>query len=771
MAEHPSRGPFHGDLSFTDGNTREQLPAPLREALAHALGAPRELPTLQDPDAAAVLPLALDREGALCVPGDLRETRAWAASLLPRPAALLALTRVARTLHALHTRGVVHGDLHPAMIRVDARGAVGLLVPAHTPAPGALLRARLHPGGEDPACVGFAAPEVIAGTGCSPASDVYALAAVAYLTLAGSPPLGQVSLYPHAGTPDGNIANLLEAALHQSPAQRPPLEHLAHELTRYAAALAAGAQTSPDPYRAPPPPPDGPRPPELSPGLVFVLLVGGLCAFLGAVLLVSAGWGVVGELGRVAMLAALTAVSLGAGQLASSRGLATGAAVARALAGLFGTVATGYAFYLLNEPGRLGLLAGLCLLSLASGALASARGAPQAGLALLALGSQLGWAVGAQAIHLGHVGDRRGVLSAVAAAVSVITYALALHRRSFLLGVLGALDLGMFLGFFGVWLDRGTALGLAMYALAGSALYLLFARAATSKADSTPALPYAGGVIVCALVSALAGLHVMAERWVTHGVAGAAWPYAVALAAVVGSLVAGPGGGAARFVALATLTLAPTVESLVRDELGFALAALVLGLVMLLAAALAPSLRERGEARTELLFLGLAGALGAPAMRALHALDRVGREGDARSEGAWITLAAASLSLLLISYALTGRVKRAQHRLLEVMGLGALFAVLTLRVLGDTQELFAAAVTLGGAAVATALGAFTRRAAVLAVGATALGVNLWVQYFARLAGVLPLSVRLVGFGVGLLLGGVIYEQTLRRRMAALKDWD
>ncbi|MFO0627675.1 MAG: hypothetical protein U0325_18850 [Polyangiales bacterium] len=155
---------------------------------------------------------------------------------------------------------------------------------------------------------------------------------------------------------------------------------------------------------------DGPsaRAPELSPGLVFVLIVGGLCAFLGAVLLVSAGWGVVGELGRVAMLAALTGVSLGAGQLAASRGLSTGAAVARALAGLFGTVATGYAFYLLDEAGRLGLLTGLCALALAGGAVASSRGAPQAGLALLALGSQLGWAVGAQAIHMGHADDRRG---------------------------------------------------------------------------------------------------------------------------------------------------------------------------------------------------------------------------------------------------------------------------------------------------------------------------------------------------------------------------
>jgi hypothetical protein len=37
--------------------------------------------------------------------------------------------------------------------------------------------------------------------------------------------------------------------------------------------------------------------------------------------------------------------------------------------------------------------------------------------------------------------------------------------------------------------------------------------------------------------------------------------------------------------------------------------------------------------------------------------------------------------------------------------------------------------------------------------------------------VLPLSVRLVGFGVGLLLGGVTYEQSLRHRATALRTWE
>jgi hypothetical protein len=49
-------------------------------------------------------------------------------------------------------------------------------------------------------------------------------------------------------------------------------------------------------------------------------------------------------------------------------------------------------------------------------------------------------------------------------------------------------------------------------------------------------------------------------------------------------------------------------------------------------------------------------------------------------------------------------------------------------------------------------------------------VNLWVQYFVRLEEVLPLSVRLVGFGVGLLVGGVLYEQEVRHRLSKPKDW-
>ena len=53
---------------------------------------------------------------------------------------------------------------------------------------------------------------------------------------------------------------------------------------------------------------------------------------------------------------------------------------------------------------------------------------------------------------------------------------------------------------------------------------------------------------------------------------------------------------------------------------------------------------------------------------------------------------------------------------------------------------------------------------------TALVVDGWIQYFERLAGMFPVSVRLVGFGVGLLVGGVLYEQQVRHRLSRLRDW-
>lgn len=773
MSATPPRGPHGGPLCPSEGGSVEPLSPELCQALLASQGAPRALPVELDPAAARLIAYDLDASVGARFHAPAHELRPWEPATLPRPATLAALAAVGRSLAALHARGVAHGDLRPDTLRLDATGAPALLVASRESRPGAAMRARLHPGGEDPASLGFAPPEVLAGVEATPASDVYALAALVYAATTGYAPVGQLNLRPYATDADGALAQRLEAALNQSPRLRPPMAALIDALAF--AATASAATGAARPYRDPaqfgfdPSAPQAVRA-EISPVLMLVLIVGGMCAFLGAVLLVVAGWDVVGEYGRVALLAGLTALSLGAGQLASSRGLSTGAAVARALAGLFGVVAVGYSFYLLNEPGRLGLLLGLCALSFAGGALARRRRAPVAGSALLTLGSQLGWAVGAQAIHMTRPSDALGATCVVAGAVSAVTYGLAVRERSLAIGLLGALDLVVFCGTLGSWLDRGTVFGAATYALACAAGALLLARLATALGGRDAASPYAGGAAVAGALSVLAALALLNREWVDHGYAAAAWPYLVAVLALAGSRLAPPAGGSARFVALGTLAAVPTLQAMIRDELGFTVVAVAGGFAFILASVFASALRERNEARTELIFAGLVGVAAAPDLRVLHAIESLGRQGDPSAFGAWITMAAASLGLLSLSYTLTGRVRRGQHRALEIVGLGQLFALLTLRVLADTRDPLPAAAALGGAALATALGAGTRRLWVMLLGATTLGVHAWIQYFARLEGVFPLSVRLVGFGVGLLLGGVIYEQKLRGRLAALREW-
>lgn len=774
MSQRLHRGPHGGALSPAEHGCVESLAPELLEALLAAQGAPRAMQLPLDEGAATVVPFTFEPAVGARFDGPLHTLHPFTPAARSRAASLDALTRVANALNHLHARGIVHGDLRPASIVVDEGGAPTLLVPTAASAPGALLRARLHPGGEDPAAAGFVSPEVLAGVEATPASDVYSLAALTYAALTGFTPVGQVNLRPFAPTPAGALAACVESALNQSPAMRPATAALAGALS--AAATAATSHAAPpQPYRAASQgAPDLSAlqrdPSGLSPLLMLVLVVGGLCAFLGAVLLVVAGWDVVGQLGRVALLAGLSALALGAGQLAASRRLTTGALVARALAALFGVVAVGYSFYLLNEPGRLGLLIGLCALSCAGGALAMRRSAPFAGGALLTLGSQLVWAIGAQWIHMRHPTDRLGAVCALAAVVSVGTYGLAIYRRSLALGALGALNLAVFLGTFGSWLDRGTVFGSTAFSLVCAAVALAFARLATALGGGDSASPYAGGAVVAAGVSVLTSLSVLSQHWITHGVQAAAWPYLVVALGALASLLAPPAGSGARAVALATLALAPTCEALVRDEPGFAVVAVVVGLALLIACVRLPALQSKGEARTELIFAALVGVMASPDLRVLHAIDRLGREGDLSRMG-WITMGVASLALVGLSYALTGRVRREQHRLLELAALGQLFALLTLRVLADDRELAPAVAALGGAALTTALGALTRRAWVMLLGAAALGVNVWIQYFVRLAEALPLSVRLVGFGVALLLSGVIYEQKLRHQLAALREWD
>jgi len=116
------------------------------------------------------------------------------------------VSQAGRALQAVHDAGVVHRDVKPANLVVDPDGQVvlvdfGLALAATVPG----LTSPEEVVGTAP----YRAPEQLARGVVSPATDVYALGAVAYHCLAGRPPYL-----------DGNALRL---AIRQPPADPPPL--------------------------------------------------------------------------------------------------------------------------------------------------------------------------------------------------------------------------------------------------------------------------------------------------------------------------------------------------------------------------------------------------------------------------------------------------------------------------------------------------------------------------------------------------------------------
>jgi len=128
-----------------------------------------------------------------------------------------------RALADLHAAGLVHGDLAPASILFTADGrpmlsdlGVARVLGRHTePVDGTS---------------GFVAPEVVAGAPPSPASDVYAMAAIGWFCLTGAPPASVLTPGSDAtlsspttqrpGTPP-RLVEVLTSCLSTDPAARP----------------------------------------------------------------------------------------------------------------------------------------------------------------------------------------------------------------------------------------------------------------------------------------------------------------------------------------------------------------------------------------------------------------------------------------------------------------------------------------------------------------------------------------------------------------------
>jgi len=192
---------------------------------------------------------------------------------LPLWRGLPILEAVAAALDHAHERGVVHRDVKPANVILDGDPAVRITlidfglaqIDGHgDPAPEEA--APLHSDAQRTqvgALVGTAAymaPEIVAGAGATPASDIYSFAVLAYALFAGREPfLGTTEEVlaghlhhppPHpetfgVGLPPA-VAAVLLGALAKERAQRPATARALVDALR-----AAGT--------APPPPPPGPR--------------------------------------------------------------------------------------------------------------------------------------------------------------------------------------------------------------------------------------------------------------------------------------------------------------------------------------------------------------------------------------------------------------------------------------------------------------------------------------------------------------------------------
>ncbi|MGH3395391.1 MAG: serine/threonine-protein kinase, partial [Streptosporangiaceae bacterium] len=163
-----------------------------------AVGDPHVIPVLEvSEDRAALLVAMRLTEG-----GDVRSLLEREGPLPPARAAEI-ISQAAAALDAVHAGGLVHRDLRPASLLLDARtdgdqpdfvylSGFGLSTEALTDAG----LPRLGPGTLD-----YAAPEQLAGRPADSRADQYALAAVAFELLTGAPPVRREPAAPAVYAP------------------------------------------------------------------------------------------------------------------------------------------------------------------------------------------------------------------------------------------------------------------------------------------------------------------------------------------------------------------------------------------------------------------------------------------------------------------------------------------------------------------------------------------------------------------------------------------
>ena len=146
---------------------------------------------------------------------------------MTEPEVVSVVSEVAAALDVLHERGLVHRDVKPANIMLDARGSAALadFGLARSDADTVLTLPGRVSGTAD-----YLAPELILGETPSPVSDVYALGCVAYECISGAPPFASrplaeavvAHLQEEPEPLTSPLSTAILQALAKAPADRPP---------------------------------------------------------------------------------------------------------------------------------------------------------------------------------------------------------------------------------------------------------------------------------------------------------------------------------------------------------------------------------------------------------------------------------------------------------------------------------------------------------------------------------------------------------------------
>lgn len=145
-------------------------------------------------------------------------TAAARAQSWPHTRCIRAVRDAARALHGAHARSLIHGDLSPANILIDAEGRVRLI-------DFGIARWAAEAGSAAPmATLTVAAPEQMRGAGVDHRSDVHALGAVLAWIATGEPPRramdGSVLAPTEALADEPDLLAVIQRATNADPAQR-----------------------------------------------------------------------------------------------------------------------------------------------------------------------------------------------------------------------------------------------------------------------------------------------------------------------------------------------------------------------------------------------------------------------------------------------------------------------------------------------------------------------------------------------------------------------